>query len=122
MNDEWGEAPVVERLIARDEGKTLEFKENCNSLLPLARTVVAFANTAGGVVVIGVRDKTREIVGGSDALREEERLAGCFAQRIRPLLIPDIRITSWRGRDQGSPAARPCELNWPNAHWRGHEP
>jgi len=61
--------------------------------------VVAFANTAGGILVIGVRDKTKEIVGMADALADEERLANAFADGIQPLLIPDIRINAWRDRE-----------------------
>jgi predicted HTH transcriptional regulator len=87
---------MIEGLLARDEGKTLEFKENCRPLERIVRTAVAFANTAGGTLVIGVKDKTREVVGVSDPLMDEERLANAFAESIRPLLIPDIQIQAWR--------------------------
>ena len=86
------------RYLKQNEGKTLEFKENCLSLPKLVRTVVAFANTAGGTLIIGVRDKTKEVIGISDPLKEEERLSNAFADRIRPLMIPDIRFSSFRGR------------------------
>jgi predicted HTH transcriptional regulator len=65
----------IESLLARGEGKTLEFKENCRPLRKIVQTVVAFANTAGGALVIGVRDKTKEVVGLPAALAEEEHLA-----------------------------------------------
>ena len=44
---------MMEEFLARDEGKTLEFKENCRPLDRIVRTAVAFANTAGGTIVIG---------------------------------------------------------------------
>ena len=50
-------------LLSRPEGKTLEFKENAQSLPGIIKTVVAFANTAGGTIVIGVEDRTKKIVG-----------------------------------------------------------
>ena len=34
------------------EGKTLEFKRDLSSTDPFKRTVVAFANTAGGTILI----------------------------------------------------------------------
>ncbi len=87
---------MIESFLARDEGKTLEFKENCRPLTSIVRTAVAFANTAGGHIVIGVKDKTKEVVGVADPLAEEERLANAFADGIRPLLVPDIQTHAWR--------------------------
>jgi len=85
--------------LKQQEGKTLEFKENCRSLTKIVQTVVAFANTAGGTLVIGVRDKTKEVIGLSDPLKEEERLSNAFADGIRPFLIPDIQFSSFRDRN-----------------------
>jgi len=89
---------VIERFLARNKGKTLEFKENCRPLHAIVRTVVAFANTAGGSIVIGVKDKTKDVVGIAEPLGDEERLANTFADSITPLLIPDIQIHAWRNR------------------------
>ncbi len=75
---------MIKDLLAQNEGKTLEFKENCRSIQGIVRTAVAFANTAGGAIVIGVRDGTKEIVGVQDPLAEEERLANIFADTISP--------------------------------------
>ena len=44
--------------LKRPEGKTLEFKRDLSSPRGIVRTVVAFANTAGGVLLVGVEDKT----------------------------------------------------------------
>lgn len=93
---EWNK---IENLLAREEGKTLEFKENCRSLPKIVQTVVAFANTAGGVLVVGVRDRTKDVVGLPDPLADEERLANAFADAVQPLLIPDIQISAWRDRE-----------------------
>jgi len=90
---------MLPELLAKEEGKTLEFKENCRPTQKILRTVLAFANTAGGTLVLGVRDRTKEVIGLSDPLKEEERLANLFADNIQPMLIPDIRIISWRDRE-----------------------
>ena len=83
---------MLDEYLSRSEGKTLEFKENTKGLHGIVKTAVAFANTAGGVIVIGVRDGTKEIVGVVNALEEEERLASAMADNVAPLLIPDIEI------------------------------
>lgn len=72
----------VSELVTTTEGKTLEFKRDLTSLPPILKTLVAFANTAGGILVIGVQDDGA-VVGIADALREEERLANSIADDIR---------------------------------------
>jgi ATP-dependent DNA helicase RecG len=60
------------------------------------KTLVAFANTAGGVLLIGVEDQTRHVVGVSGALATEERLTNLVADTIRPRLVPDFEVVPWR--------------------------
>src|SRR5262249_26972643 len=50
-------------LLQRPEGKTLEFKRDLSSPEGVLRSLVAFANTAGGVLLVGVEDKTRHVRG-----------------------------------------------------------
>jgi hypothetical protein len=50
-------------LLKRPEGKTLEFKQDLSSPEGVMRTIVAFANTAGGVLLVGVQDKSRNMRG-----------------------------------------------------------
>ena len=85
--------------MAQNEGKTLEFKENVRSTQNILRAAVAFVNTAGGILVFGVRDRTKEVVGVKNALEEEERIANIFSDNIRPTIVPEIQIVSWRGRE-----------------------
>ncbi|MDE3048094.1 MAG: ATP-binding protein, partial [Verrucomicrobiota bacterium] len=73
---------MIEQLLAEHEGKTIEFKETARSLGGIMRTVVAFANSAGGTIVIGVKDKTKELVGLPQILSEEERLANAITDSI----------------------------------------
>ena len=42
----------IEEILSQNEGKTLEFKRDISSLKPIIKTLVAFANTAGGTLVI----------------------------------------------------------------------
>jgi predicted HTH transcriptional regulator len=83
-------------LLQRSEGKTLEFKRDLSSPDGALKTLVAFANTAGGTLLVGVEDGSRRVCGIEDVLRMEERLANLIADSIRPQLIPDIEVVSWR--------------------------
>lgn len=87
----------INELLAREEGKTLEFKRDCSSLEPIVRTVIAFANTAGGCILIGIRDQSKELVGVEDPTSDESRLCNAFSDMISPQMIPDINVVSYRG-------------------------
>lgn len=90
---------MIEQLLAENEGKTIEFKETTRSLGGIMKTVVAFANSAGGTIIVGIRDKTKEIVGLPNILSEEERLANAITDSILPFLTPDIEVQSIRGKE-----------------------
>lgn len=49
-------------LLNRKEGQTIDFKQSITSSQKIAKTLVAFANTEGGIIVIGVSDK-KKIIG-----------------------------------------------------------
>ena len=52
-------------LIQNGETKTLEFKEKLPSNDRIAKTIISFSNTAGGKLIIGVKDN-RNIIGIDD--------------------------------------------------------
>ena len=82
--------------LRRPEGKTIEFKRDLSSPEGLLRTVVAFANTAGGTVLIGVEDGTRHVRGIADPMALEERLANLISDSITPRLLPDLEVLTYR--------------------------
>ena len=83
-------------ILRRPEGKTLEFKRDLSGPLGVVKTIVAFANTAGGTLLLGVEDGSRHVRGVRDVLRLEERLANLISDRITPRLVPEIEILRWR--------------------------
>lgn len=83
-------------LLQQMEGKTLEFKRDLSSPENFLRTIVGFANTSGGIVVVGVEDRTRRVVGVRDPLAEEERVTNLVSDNVLPVLVPDIEILPWR--------------------------
>ena len=88
----------IGELLKREEGKTLEFKRDLSSPKNLLKTLVAFANTAGGRVAIGVDDKTRLPVGLTHPLDEEERICNLIADSISPRLVPNVEITTFNDK------------------------
>ncbi len=84
-------------LLSQPEGKTLEFKRDLSSPKPILKTLVAFANTAGGTLLIG-RDDDGEIIGVDDVLADEERLANLISDSISPAMMPDIEAVSVDGK------------------------
>ena len=83
-------------ILKRPEGKTLEFKRDLSSPDGVLRTVLAFANTAGGTLLIGVEDTTRHVRGVKSPLDLEERLASIISDSIAPRLAPELEILPWR--------------------------
>jgi predicted HTH transcriptional regulator len=49
------------RILKRIEGKTLELKRDLSSSEAILKCLVAFANTAGGIFVIGEDDGAKNI-------------------------------------------------------------
>jgi predicted HTH transcriptional regulator len=83
-------------LLRRNEDKTLEFKRDLSSPDGALRTIVAFANTAGGVLLIGIDDRTRSVRGVKQALDVEARLVNLISDSILPRLVPDVEILAFR--------------------------
>lgn len=80
-------------VLNQPEGKTLEFKRDISSPKPILKSLVAFANTAGGRLVIGVADD-KQLVGVENPLDEEERLCNLIADSISPRLVPNIELVT----------------------------
>ena len=83
--------------LADRESKTLEFKRDLSSPDGLLRTLVAFANSAGGRLVIGVADDGT-VVGVDDPLAAEESIAGLIDDWISPQLVPAIDLVTLRDK------------------------
>jgi len=81
--------------IKKGESRTLEFKVDFPEGNQLSRSVVAFANGAGGEILIGVDDK-----GFVKGLAEDQinnypdRIAASISDSCNPLIVPDIFRTT----------------------------
>jgi ATP-dependent DNA helicase RecG len=88
----------IELLLTQPESKTLEFKQDISSLKPILKTITAFANTAGGLILIGY-SPIRGIVGIEDVFQAEESLVSAISDSISPSLLPDIDIKTMQGKN-----------------------
>ena len=86
---------LIEKLLNQHEGKTLEFKRDLSSPKSILKTLVAFANTAGGLLLIGI-DDNKKMIGIGDPLAIEEKLTSLIADNIVPFLLPTIKIIHYK--------------------------
>jgi len=84
---------LINEMLNQPESKTLEFKRDLSSPKPILKTLVAFANTAGGRLVIGIGDD-KQCMGVESPLDEEERLSNLIADSISPRLVPNIELVT----------------------------
>ena len=82
------------------ESRRLELKEVFPKGGQLVRTVVAFANGAGGKIVFGVRNEPREILGipDNELFPLEEKISNYIFDRCTPAIIPEIYIQAAIGK------------------------
>ena len=88
----------ITELLKKEEGKTIEFKQDLSSPKNILKSIIAFANSAGGIILIGIEDNSKAILGIDNSLDEEERLCNIISDSIEPRLAPDIEILNWEGR------------------------
>jgi len=67
-------------LLARFEGRRIDFKEEVSA--SLYRLLSAFANTAGGIAVIGIRDHDRAVIGLDLRNNAVKKLADSITTRL----------------------------------------
>jgi len=94
-------ATQVKEFVAQGEGPAIEFKqeppENPDQKDRVLKTVAAFANGAGGVILLGVGDDTGDIVGisgqrkaGRTVNQEKDRLTDMIRRIVTP--EPNCRV------------------------------
>jgi predicted HTH transcriptional regulator len=84
----------IAELLTTPEGKTFECKRDLSSPQNLLKTLVAFANSAGGLALIGVADGTRNVIGLPEPLQAEEQLCNLIADGIAPRLVPNVELVA----------------------------
>lgn len=81
-------------LLQLGEGLTIEFKRTVDSPYKIAKTLTSFANTSGGILLIGVADN-RETTGISSELRELQKLERASSLLVEPELLIRCKIVTF---------------------------
>ena len=85
--------------IKKGKNKKLELKETLPSNEKIAKTVIAFANTAGGKLVIGVDDKLNIVGVDEDKIFEyEEKISSVVSDLCYPNILPEIYAQNIEGK------------------------
>ena len=86
----------IQEILNQPEGRRLEFKAELPEHSDLAKTMIAFANDAGGDLYIGVADEPRKVVGlDEDKLMAiEEKISNIIFDRCYPAILPEIKFIS----------------------------
>ena len=83
------------------ESKNIEYKITLpNKSEKYMKTIIAFANTQGGKLIVGVDDKTHEIVGVENEILFQimDGIANAISDSCMPQIIPDIEPQTIDGK------------------------
>ena len=91
----------IAKIIEKGEGRRVEFKSQLPEGNQIVQTVIAFSNSAGGEIFIGIDDKTRKVSGVSDSeiFKLEETISKVIFDNCLPLIIPDITVYSHENKN-----------------------
>ena len=87
--------------ILSGESKNIEYKvSRPEKSIKYMKSVVAFANTAGGHIVFGIEDKTQKIVGIPEEIvfQEMDAITNAISDSCEPVIIPDVYPQTVNGK------------------------
>lgn len=88
--------PVLD-LIRGGEGQTIEFKEKLPQPADFAATLVSFANTNDGFILLGVADD-KTIPGMSWDIKKEEWVLNVGSNNCTPRIVPLVEVVNINGK------------------------
>lgn len=87
--------------IVHGESKNIEFKETLpDKSEKYMKTIIAFANTQGGQLIVGVNDVTREVTGVDmdSVFKIMDRITNAVSDSCIPQIVPDITFQTIEGK------------------------
>ena len=89
----------LKKLITQGENKRVEFKEQLPKNESIVKTIIAFSNTSGGKLIVGVNDN-REIVGIDDKniFELQDKIASLIFDSCYPNILPEIYTLNVEGK------------------------
>ncbi len=84
-------------IIKKGESERVEFKESLAEIKEILQTIVAFANSKGGIILIGVNDNG-EIKGVNIGKNTVEDLVVKIENSISPKIFPEVSMVTVEGK------------------------
>ena len=87
--------------IVHGESKNVEFKETLpDKSEKYMKTIIAFVNTQGGQLIVGVNDVTREVTGVDmdSVFKIMDRITNAVSDSCAPQIVPDITFQTIEGK------------------------
>ncbi|MEA2091991.1 MAG: ATP-binding protein, partial [Campylobacterota bacterium] len=81
----------IKKLITQNENRKLEFKEVFPTKDKIIKTAIAFSNSQGGDLIIGVSDDKKVIgIDDNEVIKYEEILSNMIYDNCSPNIMPEI--------------------------------
>jgi predicted HTH transcriptional regulator len=90
----------LKEILQQPEGRRLEFKAKMPTNAELAKTIVSFANDAGGEFYLGIQDNPREVIGieEDELIVLEEKISNVIHDQCSPVILPEIVFLNDEGK------------------------
>ncbi len=86
-------------IIKQGENKRVELKEILPSSQKIAKTILAFSNTSGGKLIIGIDDDLNIVGVDEDKIFEmEEKVSSIIYDMCYPNILPEIYVQNIKGK------------------------
>ena len=87
-------------ILHQPEGRRLEFKAQLPTSAELAKSIIAFANDAGGEFYLGIQDKPREVTGLEEdsLIGLEEKISSIIHDQCAPVILPEMLFLNHEGK------------------------
>ncbi len=85
-------------VIESGETQEIELKQSFHSSQVFAKLMSGFANTQGGMIIIGV-NANKKIIGLTEDADKLQQKISVAAQTVAPPLIPDIQVHNIEGKE-----------------------
>lgn len=94
------DAKKLKAIIMMGESTTVQFKERVDDSYKIGCEFVAFSNSQGGLLVVGVNDKTGEVTGLSyeEIQKTSNLLSNAASDNVSPSITIMIETVYWMER------------------------
>jgi len=91
----------IQKIINQGETTSVQFKERVNDAYKLAIEMVAFSNSQGGIIIVGVNDKTGKIKSLSyeEIQTTNALLANAASENVKPAIIIQTETVNIEGQN-----------------------